>query len=135
MPFTRSHVRKAADAYLARHPHERDSLAGHCEREGAVSCVVREAREEAGLVIEPDDVEFVHLVRLVDSPSARPRIGLVFRARAWSGAPAVREPDRCVEWRWWDPKDLPDAVVPYTRQAIEGVLAGRLFSKRGWDRR
>ncbi|MDN3260838.1 NUDIX domain-containing protein [Streptomyces sp. CSDS2] len=110
-------------------------LAGHCEREEAVSCLVREAQEEAGLVIEPDDVELVHLVHLVDSPSAHPRIGLIFRARTWSGTPAVREPDRCVEWRWWNPKDLPDAVVPYTRQAIEGVLAGRLYSQRGWDRR
>ncbi|MEV7157047.1 NUDIX domain-containing protein [Streptomyces misionensis] len=110
-------------------------LAGHCEREDAVSCLIREAEEEAGLVIDPDDVELVHLVHLVDSPSARPRIGLVFRARTWSGTPAVREPDRCVEWRWWNPKDLPDAVVPYTRQAIEGVLAGRLYSQRGWERR
>ncbi|MFF9315806.1 NUDIX domain-containing protein [Streptomyces sp. NPDC014748] len=89
VPFTRSHVRKAADAYLARHPHERDSLAGHCEREGAVSCLVREAREEVGLVIEPNDVEFVHLVRLVDSPSG-PAPGPAPRPSgsptgAWSG--------------------------------------------------
>ncbi|MEU9744714.1 NUDIX domain-containing protein [Streptomyces niveus] len=110
-------------------------LAGHCEREEAVSCLIREAEEEAGLVIEPDDVELLHLVHLVDSPSARPRIGLVFRARTWSGTPSVQEPDRCVEWRFWNPKDLPDAVVPYTRQAIEGVLAGRLYSQTGWDSR
>ncbi|WP_329020590.1 NUDIX hydrolase [Streptomyces sp. NBC_01601] len=110
-------------------------LAGHCEREEAVSCLVREAREEAGLVIEPSDVELVHLVHLVDSPSARPRIGLVFRARAWSGTPTVLEPDRCVEWRFWNPKDLPAAVVPYTRQAIDAVLAGGLYSQTGWDRR
>ncbi|MEU9795202.1 hypothetical protein AB0E27_32290 [Streptomyces sparsogenes] len=68
----------------------------------------------------------------MDSPSARPRIGLVFRARAWPGTPAVLEPDRCVEWRWWNPKDLPPAVVPYTRQAIDGVLAGSPHSQRGW---
>ncbi|MFV5995277.1 NUDIX domain-containing protein [Streptomyces sp. NPDC056231] len=104
-------------------------LAGHCEREEAISCLVREAQEEAGLIIEPGDVELVHLV---DSPSARPRIGLVFRARTWSGTPAVLEPNRCVEWRWWNPKDLPSAVVPYTRQAIDGVLAGRLYSQMGW---
>ncbi|GHF50374.1 hypothetical protein GCM10018783_18700 [Streptomyces griseosporeus] len=110
-------------------------LAGHCEREEAVACLVREAQEEAGLVIEPDDVHLVHIVHHVDSPSARPRIGLVFRAGTWSGTPAVREPDRCVEWRFWNPKDLPTDVVPYTRQAIEGVLAGRLYSQRGWDRR
>ncbi|MCL7378351.1 NUDIX domain-containing protein [Streptomyces sp. 35G-GA-8] len=110
-------------------------LAGHCEREEAVSCLVREAQEEAGLIIDPGDVELVHLVHVVDSPSARPRIGLVLRARTWSGTPAVLEPDRCVEWRWWNPKNLPAAVVPYTRQAIEEVLAGRLYSQTGWDRR
>ncbi|MPY31560.1 NUDIX domain-containing protein [Streptomyces adustus] len=110
-------------------------LAGHCEREEAINCLLREAREEAGLIIDPGDVELVHLVHLVDSPTARPRISLVFRARSWTGTPAVLEPDRCVEWRWWNPKDLPAAVVPYTRQAIDGVLAGRLYSQMGWDER
>ncbi|WP_308440092.1 NUDIX hydrolase [Streptomyces griseosporeus] len=28
MPLTRSHIRQTAEAYLTRHPHERDSLAG-----------------------------------------------------------------------------------------------------------
>jgi 8-oxo-dGTP pyrophosphatase MutT (NUDIX family) len=107
-------------------------LAGHCEREESISCLIREAQEEAGLVIEPGDVELVHVVHLVDSPSARPRIGLVFRARAWSGTPTVLEPDRCVKWRWWNPKDLPSDVVPYTRQAIDAVLAGSPYSHRGW---
>ncbi|MFC8256971.1 NUDIX domain-containing protein [Streptomyces sp. NPDC057291] len=110
-------------------------LAGHCEREEAISCLVREAQEEAGLIIERGNVELVHLIHLVDSPSARPRIGLVFRARSWSGTPSILEPDRCVEWRWWNPKDLPAEVVPYTRQAIEGIVAGRLYSQMGWDRR
>ncbi|MFF3767342.1 NUDIX domain-containing protein [Streptomyces sp. NPDC001922] len=107
-------------------------LAGHCEREEAISCMIREAKEEAGLIIGPGDVELAHLVHLVDSPVARPRIGLVFRARTWSGTPVVLEPDRCVEWRWWNPKDLPSKVVPYTRQAIDGILAGHLYSQRGW---
>ena len=108
-------------------------LAGHCEREEAISCLVREAQEEAGLIIERGNVELVHLIHLVDSPSARPRIGLVFQARSWSGTPSILEPDRCVEWRWWDPKDLPAEVVPYTRQAIEGIVAGQLYSQLGWD--
>ncbi|MFF4948403.1 NUDIX domain-containing protein [Streptomyces chattanoogensis] len=98
----------------------------------AISCLVREAKEEAGLVIDPVGVELVHLVHLVDSPGARPRIGLVFRARSWSGTPEVREPDRCVEWRWWRPQDLPAEVVPYTRTAIDGIRAGRLYTELGW---
>ncbi|WP_199844355.1 NUDIX domain-containing protein [Streptomyces sp. RTd22] len=110
-------------------------LAGHCEREEAISCLVREAKEEAGLIIKPCDVELVHLVHLVDSPGARPRIQLVFRAHSWLGAPEVLEPDRCVEWRWWRPQDLPAEVVPYTRQAIGGILAGRRYSEMGWSER
>lgn len=124
-------LRHSASAYGGGAWH---ALAGHCEREEAISCLVREAREEAGLIIEPDDVELVHLVHVVDSPTARPRIQLFFRARSWSGFPQVLEPDRCLEWRWWDPKDLPAEVVPYTRQAIEGVIAGRLYSNMGWTR-
>lgn len=107
-------------------------LAGHCEREAAIRCLIREAKEEAGLIVDPDSIELVHVVHLIDSPTARPRIGLVFRAHSWSGTPKILEPDRCVEWRWWNPKDLPAKVVPYTRLAIDGVVAGRLYSEMGW---
>ncbi|MGW6202312.1 NUDIX hydrolase [Streptomyces sp. NPDC055089] len=113
-------------------PNEWHYLAGHCEREAAVNCLVREAREEAGLVVEPDDVELVHVVHHVDSPEAPARIGLVFRARTWSGTPQILEPDRCVEWRWFSPDDLPAAVVPYARMAIDGTLAGRAYTQTGW---
>ena len=108
-------------------------LAGHCEREAAISGLVREAKEEAGLIIEPGDVELVHVVHLIDSPSARPRIGLVFRARSWSGTPEIMEPDRCVEWRWWPVNNLPADTVPYTRVAIEGIASGRSYSELGWN--
>lgn len=108
------------------------TLAGHCEREDAVSSLIRETEEEAGLLLDRETIDLVHLVHSQDSPSASPRVQLFFRARSWSGVPQVREPDRCVEWRWFNPKDLPDNTVPYTRQAIEAILAGRPYSDMGW---
>ncbi|MFG2487649.1 NUDIX domain-containing protein [Streptomyces virginiae] len=107
-------------------------LAGHCEQESAVTCLVREAAEEAGLVIDPGDVDLVHVVHQVNEPGGRPRMQLVFRARQWQGAPEVREPDRCLSWGWWPADDLPEPVVPYTRAAIEGIRAGRLYTELGW---
>ncbi|GAB7029009.1 NUDIX domain-containing protein [Streptomyces sp. NPDC021749] len=107
-------------------------LAGHCERESAVARLVREAREEAGLLIEPGDVEYVHAVHLVDAPGTRPRLQLVFRARRWTGTPEVREPDRYLGWGWWRPEGLPEPIVPSTRTAIEGIRAGRLYGELGW---
>ncbi|MFG2712835.1 NUDIX domain-containing protein [Streptomyces goshikiensis] len=107
-------------------------LAGHCERESAVSCLVREAREEAGLVIDPAEVELAHLVHVVDGPGAQPRMQLVFRARRWQGSPEVREPDRCLSWGWWPADALPDPIVPYARAAVEGIRAGRPYTELGW---
>ncbi|MEU2415944.1 NUDIX domain-containing protein [Mesorhizobium sp. B2-3-3] len=110
-------------------------LAGHCEREAAVAGLLREAREEAGLIIAPEDVELVHTVHHVDSASARPRIALIFQACAWTGTPQVLEPDRTVEWQWFLPEELPDAVVPYARVAIDGICLGRPYSEQGWSER
>ncbi|MFE9479194.1 NUDIX domain-containing protein [Streptomyces spororaveus] len=107
-------------------------LAGHCEQESAVACLVREAEEEAGLGIDPGDVELVHVVHVVHEPAGRPRVQLVFRARRWRGTPEVREPDRCLSWGWWPADGLPDPVVPYARAAIEGIRSGRLYTELGW---
>ncbi|MHC3454463.1 MULTISPECIES: NUDIX hydrolase [Streptomyces] len=109
-------------------------LAGHCEAEAATACLVREAYEEAGLVIDPADVDLVHTVHMRDQPTAPPRIQLYFRARRWEGTPALREPDKCVAWQWWSAKDLPGPIVHYTRAAIEGIQAGRVYTELGWER-
>ncbi|MFE0653386.1 NUDIX domain-containing protein [Streptomyces sp. NPDC059534] len=111
------------------------TLAGHCEAEAATACLVREAYEEAGLVIDPGDVDLVHTVHMVDRPGDPPRIGFFFRARRWQGTPELREPDKCVAWKWWSAKGLPEPIVPYTRAAIEGIQAGRAYTELGWGLR
>ncbi|MET8102418.1 NUDIX domain-containing protein [Streptomyces sp. NPDC005236] len=107
-------------------------LAGHCEQENAITCLIREAREEAGLHIERQDVELVHVIHHIDKAENRPRMGLFFRARAWRGEPELREPDKCTQWRFWDPAALPDDLVPYTRVAIAKIQNGEVYSETGW---
>ncbi|MEU5958229.1 NUDIX domain-containing protein [Streptomyces sp. NPDC047525] len=107
-------------------------LAGRLERESASSCLVREAFDEAGLIIDPASLELVHLAHVVDAPGGLPLMQLVFRAHRWQGVPQLREPDKCQAWQWWDPKALPERLVPYARTAINGVAAGLLYSEMGW---
>ncbi|MFJ2774757.1 NUDIX domain-containing protein [Streptomyces sp. NPDC087300] len=107
-------------------------LAGHCEQENAIACLIREAQEEAGLYIERRDVELVHVVHHIGKPTYPPRMGLFFRTRTWSGEPELREPDKCTQWKFWDPASLPDDLVPYTRLAIEKIQNGELYSETGW---
>jgi 8-oxo-dGTP pyrophosphatase MutT (NUDIX family) len=104
-------------------------LAGHCEQESAITCLIREAREEAGLLIQPQDVELVHVVHHIDQAGDQPRMGLFFRVRTWTGEP---QPDKCTQWKFWDPAALPEDLVPYTRVVIEGILAGHRYSETGW---
>ncbi|WP_432016389.1 NUDIX domain-containing protein [Streptomyces hydrogenans] len=109
-------------------------LAGHCARESATACLVREAKEEAGLLVDPDGLDLVHLVHMVDRPGELPRVQLFFRARAWEGTPRVLEPDKTVAWRYWDADRLPAELVPYTRAALGGIRAGRPYTETGWSR-
>ncbi|MFF3532243.1 NUDIX domain-containing protein [Streptomyces rubiginosohelvolus] len=51
------------------------TLAGHCEREDAVSSLIRETEEEAGLLLDREAIDLVHLVHSQ----------VFFRARSWSG--------------------------------------------------
>ncbi|MER5713776.1 NUDIX hydrolase [Streptomyces sp. NPDC002132] len=71
---------------------------------------------------------------LRDQPTGPPRIQLYFGARRWDGTPALREPDKCVDWQWWSAKDLPEPIVRHTRAAIEGIQAGRVYTDLGWER-
>lgn len=110
-------------------------LTGHCEAEAAVACLVREAYEEAGLVIDPADVDLVHVVHMRERPADPPRIQLFFRACRWQGTPQLREPNKCVAWRWWSVEALPEPIVAYARTAIEGIQTGRrLYTELGWQR-
>ncbi|MFG3026650.1 NUDIX domain-containing protein [Streptomyces sp. NPDC048254] len=122
-------LRHPASAYAPSHHH---FLAGHCEQESAIACLIREAKEEAGLEVAAADVEFVHVVHLLDTPGTVPRMQLVFRARAWSGEPRVMEPAKCVGWGWWPADALPEPTVAYTRAAIDGIRHGRLYTEMGW---
>jgi 8-oxo-dGTP pyrophosphatase MutT (NUDIX family) len=123
-------LRHPNSAYAANKHH---FLAGHCEQESAVACLIREAWEEAALLIEAEDVEFVHAVHLLDAPGTQPRLQLVFRAWRWKGEPRVMEPDKCVSWGWWHADALPERTVSYTRAAIDGIRHGRNYTEMGWS--
>ncbi|GAA1693222.1 hypothetical protein GCM10009680_36070 [Streptomyces yatensis] len=49
------------------------------------------------------------------------------------GEPELLEPDKCVGWGWWPLDGLPEPTVDYTRAAIDGIRAGRLYTEMGWS--
>jgi 8-oxo-dGTP diphosphatase len=105
--------------------------AGHVEEgESVIDTVIAEAKEELGITVDPDDVEFAHVMH---TSLAGGRASFVFRIRRWKGIPHNREPHKCRELRWFSLKALPKNMISEYREALKHIAAGNPFSVCGWD--
>lgn len=104
--------------------------AGHLEAgESVVQALIREAREEVGVAVAPEDVEFAHIMH---NASGGGRAAFFFIVREWGGTPENREPEKCSEVAWFSPDALPDPLIGYCRAALDQIAAGEPFSVYGW---
>lgn len=101
---------------------------GHVEAgEDVRAAMIREAREEIGLTLAPEDVS-AQLVLQHRGPGGAPRIGWFFEATYGTGGePFNAEPDKCEELRWCRVDALPDDMVAYCRAGLEAWRAGERF--------
>lgn len=91
--------------------------------------IIREAMEEAGIAIAPDDLDLLHVLHFRGVTN---RMSVFFGADRWSGDIENREPDKCYGWEWLPVDDLPAEMVPYARQALADIRAGRRLGLFGW---
>jgi len=105
-------------------------IAGHLDGgKQARMAMSREAKEEAGIEVAPEDLKLVHLMH---RQSAEERVDFFFTATKWSGKPKIMEPDKCDELKWVPIKSLPGNMVPYVKAGIQNFLNGRTYSEFGW---
>lgn len=71
--------------------------------------------------IAPEDARFVQVMH---NSYDLGRMAFFFEVRAWAGEVANLEPNKCAGLRWFGLSDLPDAMVPYIRQAIAAYHTG-----------
>lgn len=103
---------------------------GHLEDgESLVVALIREAKEEIGVSILPEAVEFSHVMH---NSSGGGRVAFFFVVRTWDGEPENREPDKCAGLRWFSLSALPDQMIGYCRTALASINAGQQFSLYGW---
>jgi 8-oxo-dGTP diphosphatase len=112
--------------------------AGHIEKgEKAIDAVIREAREEVGIILHPKDVDIVHVMQRYRStphaPELEYRVDWFFEANEWEGEVCNAEPKKCDDVRWFPLEDLPSNIVDYVVFAIEQHKNKIKFSMFGWE--
>jgi len=105
-------------------------VSGHLDGDETVrQAMIREAKEEAGIVIKSEDL---HVVHTMHRKSNYEYIDFFLVASKWKGDPKNKEPDKCDELRWASLKKLPDNVAPNVKKAIENYNKEITFSEFGW---
>jgi len=106
-------------------------VSGHIEGDETVrTAMIREAKEEAGITIQPDDLQFAHVMHR--KASDREYIDFFFAATKWEGEPQNMEPAKCDHLEWFPLGKLPDNILPNVKQVIEDYTNKRYFSEAGW---
>ncbi|MBL8159556.1 NUDIX domain-containing protein [Candidatus Saccharibacteria bacterium] len=104
--------------------------AGHLNGgELATHAAVREAKEEAGVVVRPEDVRLVFTDHRLDTGISPERIELVFEATKWEGEPFNAEPEKCDDLSWYDLGDLPENMIPLVRAILNSIARGEIYAE------
>ena len=106
-------------------------VAGHVDAgETVTQAAVREAQEEAGVVLQLGDLQVAHVM---NRKSNDERVDFFILVKSWSGEIRNTEPDKCDDLAWFPLADLPANIIPYVRYAIENYQKGILYSEFGWS--
>lgn len=117
-------LRGPGTSYLAGH--WASAAAGHVEpAESVFAAAAREAAEELGVTVGPADMTALCAMQRTLPGATDPveqRVDFFLTTRTWSGAPRIREPEKCSELRWVSPSNLPEPMVPHEAHLL-GLLA------------
>lgn len=107
------------------------SASGHVDaNESMKHAMCREAKEELGVTINEDDLEFVCIIHKNSN-------GIIyyngyFKANKWIGEPQINEPEKNEELKWFNINELPNNIVDDRYLAIENYKNGIKYSEYGW---
>ena len=104
--------------------------AGHVEaKELPVSALIREAKEEVGVDINPEDVNLIHTLYRTAHDETGDRSDYFFVIKKWSGKIKIMEPEKCDDLQWFPIDELPENTIHHEKSVIENIKIGINYSE------
>lgn len=110
------------------------SCAGKVEiGETMTQTAVREAKEELGVTVAAENLQFAVLVHKCDKPCNLIYYNAYFICTDFIGEPKICEPEKCSQIRWFDIDNLPDGLIDDRKGALKAYLNGLHYIEYGWE--
>jgi 8-oxo-dGTP pyrophosphatase MutT (NUDIX family) len=105
---------------------------GHAEGlESFKQAAVREAEEEAGVIVTPAQLHHIHTMHRYCGDHIR--VDVFFEAADWQGEPVNNEPESHGELAWFEAANLPfDKIVDWQGAALKSIQRGETYSEFDW---
>ena len=105
-------------------------IAGHVDgKETVIQAIMREAKEEAGIVISEKDIE---ISQVMQRKSDDERIDYFLTCKKWEGEIKIMEPNKCDRLEWFPINSLPNNTIPYIQESVSKYLDGEKFTILGF---
>lgn len=109
------------------------AASGHVEDNESMSeAMIREAKEELNIIINPRDLEFITLIHKNIGNGIY--LNLYFKTTKWINEPVINEPFKNAEIKWFSLHNLPDNLVNDRKEAIKNYLENIKYSEYGWQK-
>lgn len=108
-------------------------IAGHVNAgETFIQAIIREAKEEAGIVLKPEYLRVVHIMHRKSETDRFERVDTYFLAKRWQGTVINQEPEKCSGLAWFLADQLPPNLIDSVGYAIQQSLKKIPYSEYGW---
>ena len=102
--------------------------AGHIdEGENAYDALIREAKEELGIIISINNIIDTFVVNRRNR-SLMPYYDIYFEINNYNNEIRIIEPEKCSELVWCNIKKLPEDMIDFEKEAIKNNINGIKFS-------
>lgn len=106
-------------------------VSGHLDgNEPVFDCMIREAKEEAGISILKKDLEPVTTIHRYSTD--REYIDFFFVVKKWKGEIKIMEPNKCDDLSWFPVNDLPNNTLPFVANIVKNYKNLPAFYEVDW---